>query len=196
MRPILTIVDDFLPNAHEVREKAILYGFRTEMFEGVNYPTVGIDYIPPEILAGMSELYGNKPINALVMAFRQCKLNSPMHKLVHSDNTTAELAAVLYLNPEGTYPSGTGTAFWRHRETGWEHQPTEREMHDAGVSLEALANDKNVPELWDLMFVAPAKFNRLITYPTTAFHSRWPWEGFGTTDEDARLIHAAFYNVL
>lgn len=192
MRAILTIVDDFLLNPDEVRELAIQQGFETREFEGVPYHTVNINP-SVAILSQLAELYG-RPVNIHVQAFRQGRLNSPLHNLVHSDNSCSEIASVLYLNPIA--PHESGTAFWRHRATGWEHQPTEEQLEEKGLTIQEFCRDWHKADAWDRIFLARSKYNRLITYPTTAFHSRWPWSGFGKTDEEARLIHAAFFNVL
>lgn len=195
MRPILTIVDDFLPNPKHIRVSVIERGFKDEMFEGSPYHTVNADYLPNEIPSGICNLYA-RPVNIHVAAFRQGKAGSPLHNLVHADNTCSDLASVLYLNLPQHTPTDSGTAFWRHKNTGWEHMPTEDQLQGASYSIARFAEDWHNADSWEMVFLARAKFNRLITYPTTAFHSRWPWSGHGTTDEDARLIHAAFFSLI
>ncbi len=46
---------------------------------------------------------------------------------------------------------------------------------------------------WQMAGFTEAKFNRLIFYPSTAFHSRYPRHAFGTTPEDGRLVLVAFF---
>jgi len=193
MRPILTIVDDFLPNPDLVRREVLAQGFEDVPFEGTIYHTVNVKYQPAEIPAGLGRLF-NRPINILVSAFREGRKGSHLHNLVHSDTTCASLASVLYLNP--ATPLRSGTAFWRHRATGWTQQPTDDQLQKAGLTIEEFCKDWHNPDAWDQTNFAEAQYNRLITYPTSLFHSRWPWGGFGDSSESARLIHCAFFNLV
>ena len=193
MKKVLTIVDDFLSNPVLIRDTVIAHGFTTEKFEGVDYETVNVTYRPAEIFYHLEDLYHEK-VKISVAAFRQGMEGSPLHNLVHADNSCSELASVLYLNEDAPFESGT--AFWRHKATGWEHMPTEEQLSAKGYTTERFAADWHRAEAWEMVFLARAKFNRLITYPTTAFHSRWPWEGFGENDDEARLIHAAFFSLV
>lgn len=193
MRPVLMVVDDFLPHPHVIRNEVISLGFKDEFFEGVTYHTVNADYRPPEIVRELARLY-NRAVQIHVAAFRQGKKGSPLHNLVHSDNSCATFASVLYLN---LLPDCVGgTAFWRHRATGWDSQPTEDQLKDAGLTIEEFGRDWHNADAWEMTSLAGMKFNRMITYPTTMFHSRWPWEGFGDTEENARLIHAMMFDLV
>jgi hypothetical protein len=48
---------------------------------------------------------------------------------------------------------------------------------------------------WKQTGFVPMQFNRFITYPTCFFHSRFPFEAFGTGPEDGRLIWICFYDI-
>lgn len=192
MRPVITVVDDFLPDPDEVRNKIIAEGFRDMPFEGVTYHTVN-PTLPDVIPHCLNQLYGCG-VHMHVAAFRQGKLDSPLHNLVHADNSCATLAAVLYLNPSPQ--PGSGTAFWQHRYTGWDQQPTESCLQDANLTIEEFCKDWHDSEAWIMQSLVGAKYNRLVTYPTVKFHSRWPWRGFGYTDDNARLIWAGFFDLL
>ena len=48
---------------------------------------------------------------------------------------------------------------------------------------------------WQQYGMAGMKFNRFISYPTAMFHSRYPFEGFGETPEEARLVWSVFYDI-
>jgi hypothetical protein len=48
---------------------------------------------------------------------------------------------------------------------------------------------------WTQTGFVPMQFNRFITYPTCFFHSRFPFEAFGTGPEDGRLIWICFYDI-
>jgi hypothetical protein len=90
---------------------------------------------------------------------------------------------------------GSGTAFWEHIETGWDQQPTLDQLQAKGLTLEEFRADWNRANAWRKKSLAGAAYNRLVTYPTVKFHSRWPWTGFGH-DRNARLIHASFFDLL
>ena len=192
MRTVLQIVDDFLPNPDVVRNTVISQGFKDEKFEDTIYHTVNADYLPSDIPVGLCRLF-NKSVNIHVAAFRQGKVGSPIHNVVHADNTCASLASVLYLNP--TPAPGSGTAFWKHKVTGWDQQPTEDQLREANLTIEGFCADWHKLEAWEMVTLTGAKYNRLIIYPTVKFHSRWPLDGFGETDESARLVHCAFFDL-
>lgn len=192
MRATLHIIDDFLPNPMEIRNEVIAQGFTDATFEGDPYYTVNYAFRPHEIHQQLN-LYFNTPVNVHVQAFRQGKKGSHIHNFVHADNTCATFAGVLFLNlPE--HCQG-GTAFWRHRETGWDRQPTADQLQDVGRTVEDFAKDWQSVDKWELVTLAGMKFNRMIIYPSSMFHSRYPFDGFGQTDEDARLIHAIFFDI-
>jgi hypothetical protein len=73
--------------------------------------------------------------------------------------------------------------------------PTNEQLSAAGYSLEELSKDWHEAEAWDQLTLAGMKNNRLIIYPSQVFHSRWPWQGFGTGPENARLIWCAFFDI-
>lgn len=193
MRPVLTIVDDFLDDPLKVRESVIGQGFEDLEHEGVIYKNVNPHYKPPEIHEKLEQLYG-RPVQINLQVFRCDAFGSKLHNLVHSDNTCSSLAAVLYLNLPKDCEGGT--AFWEHIPSGLDQQPTQEQLDEMGRTIEDFCEDRNKELKWKLLQVAPMRFNRLITYPTVKFHSRWPWHAFGQSYQDARLIHAIFFDVL
>jgi hypothetical protein len=117
---------------------------------------------------------------------------------IHADSAYSEYAFVLYLNPPDQCRGGT--AFWRNKKYGWCALPTEKDVRRMGKSPQRVLKDlcdQAADELnWEKVHMADMKTNRLITYPTTQFHSRWPLEGFGSTPDDGRLVAVGFYTVL
>lgn len=185
----MRIVDNFLDEPMFVRNEVLQAGFYDKEYQGAMYHTIR-EGMSPEMTIKLAKLFG-RDIEVQVAAFRQGKLNSPLHNVIHADNSCSEFASVLYLNKE---PIG-GTAFWRHKETGWDAMPTTKELEDEGYTLESFGKEwHNLPS-WELMSLCGAKFNRVVIYHSQAFHSRWPLNGFGDNDTNARLIHAAFFNL-
>lgn len=201
MTPVLTIIDDFLDanRFKQIRAEVLAKGFGTKMIReckdgpDVPYENVQLDYMPPDFQERLPYVFG-RPLQILKQAFRLGFKDSQLHNLVHSDNCVAQIAAVYFMNLIEDCVGGT--AFWRHRKHGWEMMPTQKEIDDAGYSLERLAADWQDENAWTLVSLAGMKPNRMITYPTHAFHSRFPFQGFGSKDntEHARLIYCSFFS--
>jgi hypothetical protein len=91
-----------------------------------------------------------------------------------------EWSALLYLNPE--HPRSDGTAFWKHLPTGEIENSIPHLRSDEG---------RKVSDKWEIWKAVPAKFNRLVTFPSTYFHSRSIFDNYGDGD-DARLVQVTF----
>lgn len=188
----IMIVDNFLENPMVVRNNAIQEGFKDLPFQGSIYHTVNVN-IPTEVIDGIEKVYA-RPIQMHVAAFRQGKKNSPIHNLVHADNSCAKMAAVLYLNkPEDCIG---GTAFWTHKKTGWTRMPSMVDLQEAGYTLETFSEDWHKADEWELTSLCEMVFNRIVFYPTDLFHSRYPFSGFGNNDVNARLVACMFFDVI
>jgi hypothetical protein len=83
---------------------------------------------------------------------------------------------IVYLNPPGAYPRGSGVTIWRHRGTG--KCVTARKIYD---------NDLNH---FDLVAEIENVFNRLVLLRSDVFHRGE--RGFGRTPETARLFQTFF----
>lgn len=200
MIPVLTLFDDFLPNGwcQKLREEVLADGFSTELIDEAKghaptpYYTVNIGRDMSQMFDHITAALGQKVLPEL-QAFRLGAEKSHLHNYVHADHTCASLACVYYLNRQEDCQGGT--AFWRHRIHGWDFMPTQNQLDEAGYTLEQLKADWHDPNAWEQVTLAGMKENRLIVYPTQAFHSRWPWEGFGTTPDNSRLIWCGFFNI-
>jgi hypothetical protein len=119
------------------------------------------------------------------------------HSWVHSDEICAAYAAVLYLNmpPQCT----GGTAFWRHTALSLEALPSRADLADRQMNADWFYGMMNREwrdlTYWEQVGFVSMKWNRLITYPTTLFHSRYPFEGFGAGPADGRLVWSCFYDI-
>src|SRR5690606_11993839 len=49
--------------------------------------------------------------------FRLSLESDPFEQWIHMDPVA--WSVIVYLNPDETYPETNGTAFWKHKETGW-----------------------------------------------------------------------------
>lgn len=187
--------DNFAPDALAVRNAVIAKGFSAEKGpDGALY--TGISQYPvPHWFDRLSELMEAK-IEPKLSCFRLNLAGELPHSWVHSDDICAKFASVLYLNlPEQCQG---GTAFWKHEALGMDRLLSDEELREKGIDY--LAFHRFMTREWkDLTFwkqhgFVPMKFNRFITYPTCYFHSRYPFEAFGSGPEDGRLIWVCFYD--
>jgi len=115
---------------------------------------------------------------------------------VHADSGYDEFACILYLTPQ-EFCSG-GTAFWRHKILGFDAMPTEQEVRSVGRNpkqvMKRLSADWNNIDAWERIALAEMKFNRAIFFRCKSFHSRFPFEAFGNSPENGRLVFVSFFN--
>lgn len=195
MKKTLLIIDDLHPNPDGHR-KCVLeseFGNRTGP-DGGTYSNVSVHH---EL--GLKELVSEAvgyDVNPAISFYRFFLDKEKPHFDVHADNMYDQMASVLYLNPPCEHKSGT--AFWRHKETGLEEMPNNEQViswgHDPKEWFTKFVTDWHDISKWEQVGFVAMKYNRFITYPTRLLHSRWPLEGFGKDKESARLIHVYFYN--
>ena len=190
-------VDDFAPDAAEVREAVISGPFETHQGpDGATY--TGISDYPVAHWPKLIGLSIGKEIEPKLSCFRINYAGEMPHSWVHSDDICAKYASVLYLNPPEQCQGGT--AFWRHEGLKIDHLPTREQIEASGFGadwfLEMMTREWKELKYWKQVGFVPMQFNRFITYPTSLFHSRYPFEGFGTTPADGRLIWICFYDVV
>jgi GNAT superfamily N-acetyltransferase len=186
------LFDDFASDFDSVREAVVSGGFSTETGpDGASY--TGISKFPvPHWYDRIGELIGSK-IVPRISCFRLNLKGELPHSWVHSDDICAKYASVLYLNTPKQ--CGGGTAFWKHRKLGIDRLPPPAELNgDADSFYEIISDDWKELSLWEQIDFVPMKSNRFITYQTCLFHSRFPFEGFGSGPKDGRLIWICFYD--
>jgi hypothetical protein len=91
-----------------------------------------------------------------------------------------------------------GTAFYRHKATQWQEMPTQAALDEKELTLDNMRDSWAKEDDWDLVTMAGMRWNRMICYPTDAFHSRYPLKGWGKKEkpEECRLIAALFFDLL
>lgn len=190
------VVENFAPDALAVREAVIAGRFDTQQGpDGGTYTGIS-DYAVPHWPERIGEVLGKKVLPQL-SCFRLNLAGELPHSWVHSDDICAQYASVLYLNtPE---QCAGGTAFWTHRALGVSYLLPREELAARGMDADAFYRLMNREwkdaDAWRQTGFLPMQFNRFVTYPTCFFHSRYPWEGFGTGPADGRLIWACFYDL-
>jgi len=188
--------DDFAPDIESVRNDLIAAG-QFETYKGPD----GFDYTnvakwdTPQWHDRLSQVLGC-PINVKMSGFRLNLAGELPHSWVHSDDICAQWAVVLYMNPP--HQCSGGTAFWKHIGLQIDRMPDLEAMAAQGQNvpwfMDMMSREWRCLDWWEQVGFVAMKTNRLITYPTFMFHSRYPFEGFGSTPADARMIWVCFYD--
>jgi hypothetical protein len=192
MRKHLVVCDEFLPDPQAVLEKALAGKFKDVEYRGDLYEGVGESFIDPIDLV-------SKAVGFDVVIDMSFFRNSLMHHRpgsIHTDMCESNWAGILYLSdPESEL---SGTAFWTHKELGWDRLPPAQIMRDLGVEptlefRENLSSDGFDESKWNLDTVLGMKYNRFVAYPTEYFHSRYPRRNEATDFLDGRLTWVCFF---
>lgn len=201
MKLTTAVADDFFKNAFNVRAFALAHDFNVAPeFQGHRYKgcvPVADPKLLSELEAGLAKIHG-APCKVTLAFFRLSLHNEDTPVWIHPDSSCDEMAAVVYLT-RPLYCYG-GTAFWKHRGLGLDYYP---DMADCELNsivpgqwlAEQVNQDGQSSDAWEMTGLVSMKFNRLVTYPTKLFHSRYPKESFGNNQDDGRLILAAFYSI-
>lgn len=173
----ITVHDDVLPDPHAYRAMALAQRFQAVHDGAVTFQRMA-PCANPAIPLWIVQHYPQ--LTPTLTFFRQGKQDQAEPHYLHTDASMGDWTGILYLTPNP--PAGDGTAFWRHVATG-----------KTGSLLltkdeAALWFDESVWERWHLV---DAKFNRLVLFPASLYHSRAIPENYGHGDE-ARLTQNTF----
>jgi hypothetical protein len=184
VRPALVVADDFLPFPESIRKQALELPYLEREFAGERYRGVAeLPHFGPWELLANAVGYNVEPTMSF---FRRGEPGDHPTVWIHADRAAGSAAAVLYFDHVG------GTAFWRHRSTGWEELPPADQLGEEPEKVCAELNRQGADAAaWEMTGYVAAKPNRLITYPADVFHSRWPLEL-----RTRRHIWVAFFNLL
>lgn len=192
-----TVIDDFCPDIDHVVASSRASGFGTwqpnkgkvgsSIYEGMNF--YGEHAFMLRSLVGWmgSMLVPN------TMFFRVT--NEGTEKAyIHSDREAGNWTCVAYLSE---HDSPYGTAFYRHKATGLIEMPSFEQQEEMGIA-EQLAEDmvSRDPDKWEQLDFVEGKYNRALIFHAPLFHSRYPLEGIGSTEEDGRLVWVSHFYLL
>jgi hypothetical protein len=196
--PSVVLVDDFLANPRDLRQRALALGYDRAAQHG-NYSGVTSDRAIeiPGLDETVSRLIG-VPVQAAPGTLHgHCRIAMASDRGasgVHID--PAYFSGILYLSPP-EHARG-GTDFYRHRRTGLDRVPmTDDGLVRAGYGdinalIEDVVNrDTLKPSAWERTMSLPMRFNRLALFSPWLFHNSRP--GFGTTPETGRLVYLMFF---
>ncbi len=179
----VVVIDDFVPRPELLADDAAMLGFAPM---GVHYPGVRA-VVPPVLVRRFVEPLA--PLIAEVFGVRDCvvvdalyslvttlpEVLTPIQRLPHFDGVEPERLALLHFLGGA---QGSGTAFYRHRATGFEtvtavrlpdyERELEREIGARGVPDAAyIAGDT---DLFEAIALFEGRYNRAILYPTNTLH--------------------------
>lgn len=178
------VLDDFLPNPDEIRERALRAEYIDwEGPDGAVYKRISMT-LEPEVIGILDHIFGG--IELLGMAFRLNYGGEPPNQSIHSDMGWGTHALVLYLSD-----GPSGTAFWQHTASGRNNIiPGDTELY------EQIKDDFENEDAWDQRAFVKMEYNRALIYAGDLFHSRYPFKAFGDCPENGRLILVAFFTPL
>jgi hypothetical protein len=188
--------DNFAPDAEDVRAKVISGSFGRYIGPDSGTYTGISDYEVPHWPKLIEQAIGAK-IEPKLSCFRMNLAGEMPHSWVHSDDICAKYASVLYLNPPEQCKGGT--AFWEHTGLKIDRLPKKAQIESAGFGADwfcsMMAREWKDLTYWRQTYFVGMQWNKFLTYPTSLFHSRYPFEGFGTGPADGRLIWICFYDI-
>ena len=177
----VVVFDDFYADAMAVRALALAgrYDSSLAYYPGV-HSTIDPALRQPlhQALAGLMGALGGMACQAEAITSDFSIVTTPAREMLasqkHPHVDGVPLAGVLYLNPDFE----VGTSFFRHRPTGlaFVRNAGEAQAHTAWMQAHG---DASQPEtyavgddtVWEHLHSVAGRFNRLVMYPGTAFHS-------------------------
>jgi hypothetical protein len=170
------VFDDFLPDPAAYRAQALTLEYKTFAFPEATFHGIALPDVP-DLPIRICEMFpGALPT---LTFFRRSPVGQEEPHFIHTDADMGDWTALLYLNPDP--PEGDGTVFWEHVATGERENPTPHLRSEEGRSAEG----------WKPWRRTEARFNRLILFPATFFHSRAIFANWGEGN-DARLTQVVF----
>src|ERR1700761_3092 len=191
------VVDDFCPEIDQVKASALAAGFdmwrpnKGEVGSSI-YDGMGFWGDHALMIRALMRSMGG-PVIPNTMYFRVT--NVGMEKAyIHSDRESGSHTCVAYLTD---HEEDSGTAFFMHKRTGMKAMPSFAEMRERGL-FDELKEDmvSRDPDKWvQLDYVRGCK-NRALLFNAPLFHSRFPLEGIGSTEDDGRMVWVSHFHKL
>lgn len=170
------VIDDLLPTEEYLAllKLAFRVPYANFPFGGHHYP--GLALTDDAHVFAAIEQHLQKTVIPVTTYFRRGQHKDPHETYIHTDEGLGTHAGIFYLT-DGQ--AGEGTAFWKHRLTGAENR-------DPVAAMDGMDESK-----WTLTQLVQSKRNRLLLFPTDAFHSRYPFQPLS----GMRLVQTAFFTI-
>jgi hypothetical protein len=182
-------IDDFLqfPDRLISYSKACEFKDEINPIDGVVYPHICKD-IPKPILNDVifnltHKVLGRAPVNPFCfMRMSPAEVTAP-HKF-HTDNSMGAYSMMIYLQDAPEY----GTGFAQHIETDMVSSYADP------ADVEKGAVDVNNESAWNIYRIFSMKKNKAIIFDSHLFHVALPIGGFGSTQDDSRIVFTCFFS--
>ena len=176
--PALVVFDDVLEDARAYRDHALSLDYQSYTLGLATFHGIAL---APQTMADLLRAHDRTPT---LTFFRKSPKGQAEPNYIHSDRSMGDWTALLYLTLDP--PDDDGTVFWEHMKSGERRDlsPTLQEYAENG--LRWLVTDD-----WEPWYRVPAKFNRLLVFPSSYYHSRAIPENYGD-GETARLVNVTF----
>lgn len=193
---MLLVTDNFVENAEIVRQSALRSGFGSwrptkgevgsSVYDGMNFWGM---HAP--MIRGVCGLMG-KQVYPNDMFFRVTNEDTEA-AYVHSDRESGDYTAIVYLSHHED--EGSGTGFFKHRETGAIRMKSFAQMNEESESFERLKSQmvRGSADDWEMVDFIPGRFNRAVIFDAPLFHARLPKNGFGDSAESGRMVWACHF---
>ena len=192
----VVVIDSFVAHPEVLADDAAMLRFAPM---GVHYPGVRA-LVPPALVSRFVEPLA--PLIADVFGVRDCAVTdalyslvtmlpstlTPIQRLPHFDGVEPERLALLHFL--GREARG-GTAFYRHRATGYETVTAAR-LGDYEQSLKGEVRTHGIPDaayidgdtaMFEQIAVFEGRYNRALLYPSNALHCAHIPEGLTLSDD-------------
>jgi hypothetical protein len=174
MRIHSLVIDDFFKDPEETRERALDTEFKTVVspYDKAKFPNISANVSPclkEEFNWNLEQTF-RKTVTFKECFFRITRKYTP-YQYVHTDEIIDSHAALVYLNKK--YPEDSGTQIMVPNKK----KPSQKEPKD-----------------WEISVHCEAKFNRCFVFNAGDFHRQLPPQGFGTNNENSRLILIAWFH--
>jgi hypothetical protein len=196
----LIIIDDFYAHPDKVRAQALKSAYAN--IEETDYP--GFASKMRLDSATLRERFGE--IIGVELSvddarfswgnFRFITEETGSRSKIHAD-AAVDWAGMIYLTPYA--PMSAGTGFFRHKETGFEGPPTDRQARSLGFSNAQEFDDRVIRRdnadigKWEITTAIEPRYNRLMLFRGSEFYHA-PIGGIGHDPQTARLTHIFFFN--
>lgn len=194
---IIKNVPNFFADPMHERELALKATYTSEVHNGLTYNGVS-EVSDPESVAKIAKLVGVPGFSEVRCGYRRYLKEDKQDTYIHNDVLISDFTLVVFLTlPQDCHG---GLAFWRHKMSGWENQPTPEQLAHSGLPNKQEIWDQIYREgadedLWEMNYYVPMHFNHGVLFWGPKFHSRYPKEWPGESIETARLIKVFFCKV-
>jgi len=195
----LRVVNDCLDPEQFVFVRA--YAHQAEFSDVIN-PVDGVTYpgICADIPVWIQRALMQQIAKSMAVSVRQLKVHTCFFRVTtkntlpaphgaHNDISHADYSMFFYINEKPANLEGlAGTSLLSHKQTGLKGQPTRVE------EWEVWQRDTNDHDAWNIDEIVFWEPNRMAIYPADRMHRAEPVGGWGTDQEDGRLVLIMFFS--